>query len=157
MPFWDQVFAEQVAAHPGLDTDQLHIDALAAMVVLRPGRFDVIVASNLFGDILSDLVAAVAGSIGVAPVGEPQPRARAAVDVRARPRLGPRHRRAGDRQPDRRDLVGRHDARPPRRGGGGGRGHGRRRAVLAAGTRTRDLGGTASTDEFVRAVCNEVT
>ena len=43
------------------------IDALAAMVVLNPGRFDVIVASNLFGDILSDLAAAVAGSIGIAP------------------------------------------------------------------------------------------
>jgi tartrate dehydrogenase/decarboxylase/D-malate dehydrogenase len=45
--------------------EQVLIDALAAMVVLDPGRFDVIVASNLFGDILSDLAAAVAGSIGI--------------------------------------------------------------------------------------------
>jgi len=67
MPFWDQVFAEQVRAHPGLETDQLHIDALVAGLVLRPGRFDVIVGSNLFGDILSDLTAAMAGSIGMAP------------------------------------------------------------------------------------------
>ena len=49
------------------------IDALAAMVVLNPGRFDVIVASNLFGDILSDLAAAVAGSIGIAPSGNLNP------------------------------------------------------------------------------------
>jgi tartrate dehydrogenase/decarboxylase/D-malate dehydrogenase len=49
------------------------IDALAAMVVLNPSRFDVIVASNLFGDILSDLAAAVAGSIGIAPSGNLNP------------------------------------------------------------------------------------
>ena len=49
------------------------IDALAALVVLDPGRFDVIVASNLFGDILRDLAAAVAGSIGIAPSGNLNP------------------------------------------------------------------------------------
>jgi tartrate dehydrogenase/decarboxylase / D-malate dehydrogenase len=53
--------------------EQVLIDALAAMVVLDPGRFDVIVASNLFGDILSDLAAAVAGSIGIAPSGNLNP------------------------------------------------------------------------------------
>ncbi len=47
--------------------DQEHIDALAAKFVLQPQRFDVVVGSNLFGDILSDLAAAVAGSIGIAP------------------------------------------------------------------------------------------
>ncbi|MGH9066950.1 MAG: tartrate dehydrogenase [Acidimicrobiales bacterium] len=67
MPFWDQVFAEQAGAWPGVRTDQYHIDALVARLVLDPGRFDVIVGSNLFGDILSDLTAAVAGSIGIAP------------------------------------------------------------------------------------------
>jgi tartrate dehydrogenase/decarboxylase/D-malate dehydrogenase len=67
MPFWDEVFAEQTAKQPNVKTDQYHIDALAAMFVLDPGRFDVVVASNLFGDILTDLAAAVAGSIGVAP------------------------------------------------------------------------------------------
>ncbi|PRY02188.1 tartrate dehydrogenase [Allonocardiopsis opalescens] len=67
MPFWDEVFGEFAAAHPDLSTEQLHIDALAAGFVLNPARFDVIVASNLFGDILSDLGAAVAGSIGIAP------------------------------------------------------------------------------------------
>jgi tartrate dehydrogenase/decarboxylase/D-malate dehydrogenase len=73
MPFWDERFAAVTASYPALQTEQVLIDALAAMVVLNPGRFDVIVASNLFGDILSDLAAAVAGSIGVAPSGNLNP------------------------------------------------------------------------------------
>ena len=67
MPFWDERFAHATARHPELEAEQVLIDALAAAVVLHPTRFDVIVASNLFGDILSDLAAAVAGSIGIAP------------------------------------------------------------------------------------------
>ena len=67
MPFWDEVVAERAAAYPDVRWDSELIDALAAKVVLEPQRFDVIVASNLFGDILSDLTAAVAGSIGIAP------------------------------------------------------------------------------------------
>jgi tartrate dehydrogenase/decarboxylase/D-malate dehydrogenase len=73
MPFWDERFAHITAQHPQLESEQVLIDALAAMVVLNPGRFDVIVASNLFGDILSDLAAAVAGSIGIAPSGNLNP------------------------------------------------------------------------------------
>ena len=65
--FWDEILAERAAAYPDVRCDNEHIDALAAKLVLQPGRFDVIVASNLFGDILSDLAAAVAGSIGIAP------------------------------------------------------------------------------------------
>lgn len=67
MPFWDEVVGQRATAYPDVTWDAEHIDALAAKVVLDPGRFDVIVASNLFGDILSDLAAAVAGSIGIAP------------------------------------------------------------------------------------------
>jgi tartrate dehydrogenase/decarboxylase/D-malate dehydrogenase len=67
MPFWDEVFAERAALRPEVTVDSEHIDALCAKVVLDPARFDVIVGSNLFGDILSDLAAAVAGSIGIAP------------------------------------------------------------------------------------------
>jgi tartrate dehydrogenase/decarboxylase / D-malate dehydrogenase len=67
MPFWDEVVAERAAAHPDVRFGSMHIDALAASIVLRPTRFDVIVGSNLFGDILSDLAAALAGSIGIAP------------------------------------------------------------------------------------------
>jgi tartrate dehydrogenase/decarboxylase/D-malate dehydrogenase len=73
MPFWDERFAHATAQHPELQAEQVLIDALAAAVVLDPARFDVIVASNLFGDILSDLAAAVAGSIGIAPSGNLNP------------------------------------------------------------------------------------
>ncbi|MGV0742849.1 tartrate dehydrogenase [Mycolicibacterium sp. XJ870] len=67
LPFWDEVVAERAALHPDVTVDSEHIDALAAKFVLQPERFDVVVGSNLFGDILSDLAAAVAGSIGIAP------------------------------------------------------------------------------------------
>ncbi|MBW9204464.1 tartrate dehydrogenase [Mumia sp. zg.B17] len=67
LPFWDEVVAERAERFGDVRWDAEHIDALAAKLVLEPGRFDVIVGSNLFGDILSDLAAAVAGSIGVAP------------------------------------------------------------------------------------------
>lgn len=67
MPFWDELVAERSAEHPAVAWEQEHIDALAAKFVLDPARFDVVVASNLFGDILSDLAAAVAGGIGIAP------------------------------------------------------------------------------------------
>ncbi|QIV81659.1 tartrate dehydrogenase [Mycolicibacterium frederiksbergense] len=67
LPFWDEVVAERAAHYPEVRLDSEHIDALAAKFVLQPQRFDVVVASNLFGDILSDLAAAVAGSIGIAP------------------------------------------------------------------------------------------
>ncbi len=73
MPFWDERFAHATSNHPELQAEQVLIDALAAAVVLQPARFDVIVASNLFGDILSDLAAAVAGSIGIAPSGNLNP------------------------------------------------------------------------------------
>ena len=73
MPFWDERFARVTSRHPQLQSEQVLIDALCAMVVLDPGRFDVVVASNLFGDILSDLAAAVAGSIGIAPSGNLNP------------------------------------------------------------------------------------
>ena len=67
MPFWDQVVYETVAGHPGIQLESVLIDALAAKMVLHPDQLDVVVASNLFGDILSDLAAALAGSIGIAP------------------------------------------------------------------------------------------
>ncbi|MFN8062860.1 MAG: tartrate dehydrogenase [Vicinamibacterales bacterium] len=67
LPFWDEVVAERAAQHPDIELASEHIDALCAKLVLKPQSFDVIVASNLFGDILSDLAAAVAGSIGIAP------------------------------------------------------------------------------------------
>jgi tartrate dehydrogenase/decarboxylase/D-malate dehydrogenase len=63
-----------MAAHyPAIRTDQFHIDILVAHFVLRPERFDVVVGSNLFGDILSDLGPAVCGTIGIAPSGNINP------------------------------------------------------------------------------------
>lgn len=73
MPFWDEIVSERAAGHPDIDWRQEHIDALVAKLVLRPADYDVIVASNLFGDILSDLAAAIAGSIGIAPAGNINP------------------------------------------------------------------------------------
>jgi tartrate dehydrogenase/decarboxylase/D-malate dehydrogenase len=67
MPFWDERFAAAAKDFPDVRTDQFHIDILAAHFVKHPDWFDVVVGSNLFGDILSDLGPAVAGSIGIAP------------------------------------------------------------------------------------------
>jgi len=67
MPFWDERFAAISKNYPDVKTDQYHIDILTAHFVSHPDRFDVVVASNLFGDILSDLGAAVVGSMGLAP------------------------------------------------------------------------------------------
>jgi tartrate dehydrogenase/decarboxylase / D-malate dehydrogenase len=73
MPFWDEIVAEVAAEYPDVRLERYHADALAGLLVLDPGRFDVIVASNLFGDLLSDLTAALAGSIGIAPCGNIDP------------------------------------------------------------------------------------
>ncbi len=67
MPYWDERFAAMATQYPDIRTDQYHIDILTANFVLHPDWFDVVVGSNLFGDILSDLGPAVAGTIGIAP------------------------------------------------------------------------------------------
>ena len=67
MPYWDQRFEAMAQQYPDIRTDQYHIDILTAHFVRNPDWFDVVVGSNLFGDILSDLGPAVAGSIGIAP------------------------------------------------------------------------------------------
>jgi tartrate dehydrogenase/decarboxylase/D-malate dehydrogenase len=67
MPFWDECFQAMAGEYPNIRTDQYHIDILTAHFVRHPDWFDVVVGSNLFGDILSDLGPAVVGSIGIAP------------------------------------------------------------------------------------------
>jgi len=67
MPYWDERVEVIGASYPDVDRDKYHIDALAAHFVLNPDRFDVVVASNLFGDILSDLGPACTGTLGIAP------------------------------------------------------------------------------------------
>ena len=73
MPYWDERFAAMKKNYPGFKTDQYHVDGLSIQLVLNPDRFDVIVASNLFGDILSDLGPATAGTIGIAASGNINP------------------------------------------------------------------------------------
>jgi tartrate dehydrogenase/decarboxylase/D-malate dehydrogenase len=73
MPYWDERFAEMKRQFPDVRADQYHVDGLTIQMVLNPDRFDVIVASNLFGDILSDLGPATAGTIGIAPSGNINP------------------------------------------------------------------------------------
>jgi len=73
MPYWDERFYENKKNYSGVETDQFHIDILVARFVLNPEWFDVVVASNLFGDILSDLGPACTGTIGIAPSGNINP------------------------------------------------------------------------------------
>ena len=73
MPYWDERFAAMAKSYPEVRTDQYHIDGLTIQMVLNPDRFDVIVASNLFGDIISDLGPATAGTIGIAASGNINP------------------------------------------------------------------------------------
>src|SRR3546814_20620353 len=73
MPWWDSRVEAMAATYPQVRTDKYHIDILAAQFVLNPDRFDVAVASNLFGDILSDLGPACTGTIGIAPCGNTTP------------------------------------------------------------------------------------
>ncbi|MGN9844313.1 tartrate dehydrogenase [Nonomuraea sp. H19] len=153
LPFWDELVSERAAGHPGVRWDQEHIDALCAKLVLQPSRFDVIVGSNLFGDILSDLAAAVAGSIGIAPSANLNPE-------REFPSMfEPVHGSAPD-------IAGQGVANPIGaiwsaammlehlgHAAAADEGLAAIAAVLAKGdVRTRDLGGTAGTEEFTRAV-----
>ncbi|WP_394425133.1 tartrate dehydrogenase [Vreelandella stevensii] len=67
MPYWDERVAEMAKQYPDINVDKFHIDILTANFVLHPDWFDVVVGSNLFGDILSDLGPACTGTIGIAP------------------------------------------------------------------------------------------
>ncbi|MEV4079296.1 tartrate dehydrogenase [Nonomuraea fuscirosea] len=153
LPFWDELVQERAAEHPDVRWDQEHIDALCAKLVLEPGRFDVIVGSNLFGDILSDLAAAVTGSIGIAPSANLNPE-------REYPSMfEPVHGSAPD-------IAGQGVANPIGAIWSAAMmldhlGHAEAAeqivaaiaSVLAKGdVRTRDLGGTVGTDEFTQAV-----
>ncbi|HAY47803.1 MAG TPA: tartrate dehydrogenase, partial [Thalassospira sp.] len=73
MPYWDERVLEMAKSYPDVTWDKYHIDILTAQFVMNPDRFDVVVASNLFGDILSDLGPACTGTIGIAPSGNINP------------------------------------------------------------------------------------
>jgi len=70
---WKRIVDAVAAEHPGVDVDYLHVDAATIFLVTNPGRFDVIVTDNLFGDILTDLAGAVTGGIGLAASGNINP------------------------------------------------------------------------------------
>lgn len=158
MPFWDERVAAVAEEYPDVRTDQYHIDALSAALVRSPDRFDVIVGSNLFGDILSDLGPALAGSLGMAPSANLNPE-------RTFPSMfEPVHGSAPD-------IAGEGVANPIGQVWAGAMmlehlGHPEAarsvesaiHAVLAdGGPRTPDLGGRASTEELGRALEEAVT
>ena len=73
MVFWDKIFDEVRAEYPEMESNQMHIDALAGYFIMHPERLEMVVASNLFGDILTDLGSAMLGSIGISPSGNINP------------------------------------------------------------------------------------
>ncbi|SUD71494.1 tartrate dehydrogenase [Pseudomonas putida] len=114
MPYWDERTAAMAANYPEISWDKQHIDILCARFVLQPDRFDVVVASNLFGDIPVRPRPGLRRHHRHRAIGQPEPRAQVPVAVRAGARLGPGHLRQEHRQPDRDDLVRCADARFPR-------------------------------------------
>jgi tartrate dehydrogenase/decarboxylase / D-malate dehydrogenase len=156
MPYWDSRVALMAQQYPDVHTDQYHVDILAAHFVQRPERFDVVVASNLFGDILSDLGSACAGTIGIAPSANLNPE-------REFPSMfEPVHGSAPD-------IYGRNIANPIGQIWSGAMmldhlGHAEAAQtvvaaiehVLRAGLGTPDLGGKASTQELGRAIAAAV-
>ena len=157
MPFWDEIFAEVAARHPDVPSDQCHIDALAARFVLDPGRIDVVVGSNLFGDILSDLAAAVAGSLGLAASGNINPE-------RAHPSMfesvhgsAPDIAGKGIANPIAQILAGAMMLQHLGETAAAERVSAAVDQVLgAAAVRTPDLGGRSSTEEVATAVCRHL-
>jgi tartrate dehydrogenase/decarboxylase/D-malate dehydrogenase len=157
MPFWDERFAEIAKEYPGVESNKYHMDILCAHFVTHPDWFDVVVGSNLFGDILSDLGPAVAGSIGIAPSGNINP-------TREMPSMfEPVHGSAPD-------IAGKGIANPIGQIWAGammlqhlGLQDAARsvetaiESVLGKGEpRTRDLGGSASTVEIGRAIADAI-
>ena len=119
MPYWDERFHEMAKSYPEVKIDQFHMDALTAQFVLNPSRFDVLVGSNLFGDILVIDWSRLHRDHRHRTVGQHQPREAFPFPVRAGARLCSRHRRAGHRQSSRRDLGCADDAGASGRAGGG--------------------------------------
>ena len=152
MPFFDEIFREVGEEHQDVEASLMHADALAARLVLDPERFDVVVGSNLLGDILSEVTAAISGAIGIAPSANLNPEGTypslfepihgSAPDIAGKDVANPSgaiwagalmlghvgHPEAGERV-----LSALEDS-------------------LASGTNTRDLGGSATTQEMAEAV-----
>ena len=157
MPFWDDCVLEMAAKYPAVKVDKYHIDILCAHFVQHPDWFDVVAASNLFGDILSDLGPACTGTIGIAPSANLNPE-------REFPSLfEPVHGSAPD-------IYGKGIANPIGQIWSGAMmlehlGHSDAavavmraiESVLAEGPRTPDMGGKARTIEVGKAVASAIT
>ena len=123
---WSRVVAEVGAEFPDVTVDYLHVDAATIFLTTDPARFDVIVTDNLFGDILTDLAAAVTGGIGLAASGNINPERTTPSMFEPVHGSAPDIAGQGSRRPDRGDPLGGPPARPsglprassPRRGGG---------------------------------------
>jgi tartrate dehydrogenase/decarboxylase/D-malate dehydrogenase len=152
MPYWDERFRAAAKEYPGVRTDQFHIDILVAHFVQHPDWFDVVVGSNLFGDILSDLGPACTGTIGIAPSGNLNP------ERKFPSMFEPVHGSAPD-------IYGRNIANPIGQIWSGAMmlehlGHADAAAaivraierVLTEGPRTPDIGGKASTEALGKAI-----
>ena len=157
MAFWRRIFEERARAHPDIGTDHAYVDAMALNLVMKPWQYDVLVTENMFGDILSDLIAALVGGMGMAPSGD----------------IGDAHALFQPAHGTAPDIAGQGIANPSAmllsvammldwlaaRHGDGALADGARaveRALQAAfatqTVRPRDFGGSSSTAEIVRAV-----
>ena len=152
MPFWDEIVAQVAAEYPDVAYEQMHVDALAARMVLAPDRLDVVVGSNLFGDILSDLAAAVAGSLGVAPSGNINPERNFPSMFESVHGSAPDIAGRGIANPVAQILAGammlEHVGEQPAAAAV----YAAVAGALAAGVRTRDLGGEATTEQVTAAI-----
>ena len=119
---WRRTVEAVNAEFPDVTVDYLHVDAATIFLVTNPARFDVIVTDNLFGDILTDLAAAITGGIGLAASANINPDRTAPQHVRAGARLRAGHRGPGQGRPHRHGAV-----RRPAAGAPGPRGRGRAR------------------------------
>jgi len=156
MPFWDEVFWQVAKEFPGIAAEQMHIDALSARFVTHPQNFGVVVGSNLFGDILTDLGAAIAGSIGIGASANLNP------EKKFPSCFEPVHGSAPD-------IVGKGIANPLGQIWSGAMMLEHlgipaasdlvlkaMSSVLASGIKTPDLGGRASTRQVTAAVAKEI-
>jgi tartrate dehydrogenase/decarboxylase/D-malate dehydrogenase len=156
MPFWDERFAEMAKSYPQVRTDKYHIDILTANFVQHPDWFDVVVASNLFGDILSDLGPACTGTIAIAPSANLNP------ERRFPSLFEPVHGSAPD-------IYGKGIANPVGQIWAGSMmldhlGYSAAAAdvlraietVLAEGPRTPDMGGSATTTDVGKAIASVI-
>jgi len=156
MPFWDEVFWQVAKEYPGIAAEQMHIDALSARFVTHPQNFGVVVGSNLFGDILTDLGAAIAGSIGISASANLNPEKKfpscfepvhgSAPDIVGKGIANPLGQIwSGAMMLEHLGILAAHDLVVKAMS-----------SVLASGVKTPDLGGRASTRQVTAAVAKEI-